>query len=172
MSERNSVEYENMNSVLNYVSKEYEKWQEKYEIPYEDEFNIKLLLQLRFDILHTKPELTKTKIDLIEMAQRIQSRLRLKEKTKTYNIMYVDYLYNTKPHLRKVIVYLNNKVYFLIGKYNKTMNDFADVIKSLAVKEKSTIYMDNRGYGRSLYDILCNYDNLIVKEIKYINIQI
>jgi len=88
-----------MEPVINYINKEYKIWEEKYQIPYEDEFNIKLLLQLRYDILHTKPELTKTKIDLIEMAQRIQSRLRLKEKQKTPNYNYTIMVIGDKLQL-------------------------------------------------------------------------
>lgn len=95
MSERverdNSLQYENLGTVMDYIYKEYKKWEEKYIIPEEEEFNVKLLLQLRFDILTTKPEHTKTKFDLIEMAGRIQSRLRLKEKPKRdFSVSIID----------------------------------------------------------------------------------
>ena len=84
MSE-NNLNYENPSSMKDYVDNQYKEWQEKYDIPYEDEFNVKLLLQLRYDILTTKPEYTKTKLELIAMANSIQSRLRLKENSKDTN---------------------------------------------------------------------------------------
>jgi hypothetical protein len=99
MSE-NSLQYDKIITIDSYVEREYKKWEELYVISYEEEYNIKLLLQLRYEIFHTKPEHTKTKLDLIEMAQRIQSRLKLHKRqpedkdNKNFSLLIVSNVYN------------------------------------------------------------------------------
>lgn len=171
MSE-NDVKYETYDKIhmAEYVNTEYQKWQEKYDILYEDEFNIRLLLQLRYDILTTKPEHTKTKLELIEMVNKIQSRLRLKSKIYQHNnIIYVDYIHTQGNEPDKVIIYNKNKMIILQNKDYK-IQDYANVIMNMREEnEFFTVYIDTTGYGLALYDALYGRPAMDVRQLSIQN---
>jgi len=165
MSE-NNVQYDNFPSVNKYVEEQFKQWQEIYDISYEDVFNVKLLLQLRYDILHTKPEYTKTKLELIEMSNRIQSRLRLKPVNNQYEtILYVDFIYGEGNKSDKVIVYKKEKMY-IIQNENYKIQDYANIITNMRNENETfTIFIDTHGFGQSLYDALYEKPAIDVRRV-------
>lgn len=132
MSE-NSIQYENLENVSDYVEKNYKIWEEAFYIPYEEEFNIKLLLQLRYDILTTKPEYTRTKFDLIEMSNRIQSRLKLKSKQKEEKSKH-------------------NYIILIIGNIHQ-LDLFIKLIEMIANKDEYKQYNERKCNGTPIYEI-------------------
>jgi len=158
--------YDDLVAVWDYVNKHYEKWEELYEIPFDKQFDVFLLLQLRYDIIRTKPEHTKTKLDLIKMATEIQKSLKLKRKKQKENIIYIDCFRGDKNNLIKVNVYANDKLYVLLCKGFK-IEDYALPIRNLITKkENAIIYIDTHGIGIGLYDELMKYDDLVVKQLE------
>jgi hypothetical protein len=62
------------------VEREFSEWKEKYEIPFNQEFNVKMLLNLREAIDETPNEHIRNKRDLIHTAMDIEQRLHLTSK--------------------------------------------------------------------------------------------
>lgn len=167
MSE-NDVSYDQIAPVMEYVEKEYKKWEEQYDIPFEDEFNIRLLFQLRYDILHTKPEHTKTKKELIEAAHRIQQCLRIKPKinNKEKIVAYTDVHILPGTNHVKVTIYCRDIIYTL-NDPDLSMIDYAVAIKNIFKDDDYVIfYIDTHGFGKALYDILKAEKGFDVRELK------
>lgn len=61
-----------------YVESEYKKWEEKFEIPFELDFEIKALFELQHQFINTPDEHIKTKTDLINVIGRLKRDLNLK----------------------------------------------------------------------------------------------
>ena len=120
-------------SMIEYVNGEYEKWQEIYEIPFKDEFNVRLLLQVRWDILHTQPEHTKTKLDLIRMAEDLRRSMRIEKKPQLiHKIMYVDILRTEGDKPIRMVIYYDDKMTILQYKDFK-IDDYANMIDRKSV---------------------------------------
>lgn len=81
-----------------WVESEFKKWEEEFIVPFELEFNVKALLDMRYLFLTTPSEHTRTKIDLLRAMEHLQDSFmgRLKKKTK----------YEMKP---EVLIAVNNK---------------------------------------------------------------
>ena len=67
-----------MLSRSEWVESEFKKWQERYSIPFEMEFNVKALLDLQWQFNNTEDGHVKTKADLIQAISRLQRDLHLK----------------------------------------------------------------------------------------------
>lgn len=65
-----------------YVAREFEKWSERYEISFEQEFLIKSLIDLQRQFIETPDDHVRTRQDVLNMIIQIQSRLRLENKAK------------------------------------------------------------------------------------------
>jgi hypothetical protein len=63
-----------------YIESEYKKWEEKFEIPFEKEFDVRALLSLQHQFLTLPDEHIKTKADVISTLNKLNERLSLKEK--------------------------------------------------------------------------------------------
>jgi hypothetical protein len=121
------------------VESEFKKWQERYDIPYDEEYNVKLLLQIRDEIDSTPMEHVKTKRDLNDMADRIYYHLRLKprepeepEREYDYTLLIIgnnNQIHNVYQILRLIIddkciknvkngMYTLGQYYFTIELYN------------------------------------------------------
>lgn len=61
-----------------YVESEYKKWKEKFEIPFELEFEVRALFELQHQFINTPDEHIKTKTDLINAIGRLKRDLNLK----------------------------------------------------------------------------------------------
>ena len=72
-----------MKQLSERVQREFEKWQEKYEIPLHEEFQIKTLLQLQeeYDNIQANSNNTKTRDTLLHMIKQLHSSLLLKKKS-------------------------------------------------------------------------------------------
>lgn len=64
-----------------YMESEFKKWQEKFEIPFEKEFDVKALLSLQYQFMVTPDEHIKSKKDLIDAIHRLQYNLKLEPVT-------------------------------------------------------------------------------------------
>lgn len=75
------------------VEREFKEWQERYEIPYTEEFNVKQLLKIREEIEETPTEHVRTRKDLIDMADKLYNHMRfnpkLPEKQYDYKLLIV-----------------------------------------------------------------------------------
>jgi hypothetical protein len=85
---------ENQVSRESYIESEFKKWEETFEIPFEQEFNLKALLALQHQFLTLPDEHIKTKADVMGTISRISKDLNLKRKRKLsdsekYSIMFV-----------------------------------------------------------------------------------
>lgn len=60
-----------------YVESEYEKWKERFKVPYEQEFNVKAMFELQWQYEKTPIEHIKTKRDILESIQRILHGMKL-----------------------------------------------------------------------------------------------
>ena len=58
-----------------YIEENYKLWEKKYDIKFEDEFNVKLLLGLRYDILNTPVQHVLQKQGLLSMLNNIRCNL-------------------------------------------------------------------------------------------------
>lgn len=168
MSE-NSIQYnlDDKKSVSEYVNTEYQKWQEIYDIPLECEFNVRLLLQVRWDILHTQPEHTKTKLDLIKIAEDLQKSLTLKRKNQVKEkIMYIDVSRSESNQPIKIIIYHDDKITIFQHK-DYEMDDYVKEIQNMCKdNETATIYVDTNGIGMMIYNYLLGRRGINVQKIK------
>lgn len=64
-----------------YIEKELEKWKQYYNIPFENEFDVRALLSLQYDFMSLPDDYVKSKKDLIEAMSRIKRDLYLKPKS-------------------------------------------------------------------------------------------
>ena len=64
-----------------YIESEYKKWEERFEIPFEKEFDVRALLSLQHQFLTLPEEHVKTKADVILTINKLTERLDLKRKT-------------------------------------------------------------------------------------------
>jgi CRISPR/Cas system-associated protein Cas7 (RAMP superfamily) len=89
---KNTIEEqsERVSKRVEWVESEYKKWEERFEIPFEQEFNIKALLGLRHQFTATQDDHVKTKMDLLWSMQKIESHLNLKPKKKNKYIETVE----------------------------------------------------------------------------------
>ncbi|MFK3936526.1 hypothetical protein ACI2JA_03290 [Alkalihalobacillus sp. NPDC078783] len=65
------------------VESEYKKWEERFVIPFDKEFTVKTLIDLQDQFNNVPLNHTKEKMDLLQMIQRLQSNVNLKEKSKS-----------------------------------------------------------------------------------------
>lgn len=72
----------NLASRESYIESEYKKWEERFEIPFQQEFNVKALLSLQHQFLSLPEDHTKAKADVIKTINDLQRNLDLKPKRK------------------------------------------------------------------------------------------
>jgi hypothetical protein len=70
----------NLASRESFIESEYKKWEDKFEIPFEKEFDVRALLSLQHQFLSLPDEHVKTKADIIITISRLTERLNLKKK--------------------------------------------------------------------------------------------
>lgn len=63
-----------------YIEREFSKWQNNYEIGFEQEFDIKALLNLQYQFMITPNEHTKAQGDIIHTINQIRRNMNLKTK--------------------------------------------------------------------------------------------
>lgn len=156
------------------VNKEYKKWAERYEIPLDREFDVKALLQLQdeYNCFQYQPDKTKTRIDLMCMIERLERNLNLQHRT-TGN-MYVDY----DRENQRVTVYYNDMITgYKISNEDKingngyvtemSMYSCSKKIRDIANYYKKVVYIDNKGCGMVLFDLLCKYEDITVKPLVF-----
>jgi hypothetical protein len=85
-----------------YVDENLELWKEKYNIPLDQEFNLKALFGLQYDFMATPSEHVKAKKDLIEAMQLIQRNLNLTPKKKLEKLKKLIIVVNNSSHLKEV----------------------------------------------------------------------
>lgn len=157
-----------MKQLSERVQREFEKWQEKYEIPLHEEFQIKTLLQLQeeYDNIQANSNNTKTRDTLLHMIKQLHSSLLLKKKSE--NIMYVDVSHNfSKNKTIKISIYINGEIYTIENESKELrFKDYTSIISSIANTHKAIIYIDVNGFGIGLYEELEKLKDVIVKKLK------
>lgn len=68
-----------------YIESEYKKWEEKFEIPFEVEFNVKALLSLQHQFMNLPDDHVKAKAEIMRTISDIQRTLNLKRKANLEN---------------------------------------------------------------------------------------
>jgi hypothetical protein len=74
-----------MNKRSEYVEREFQKWSEIYEIPFDQEFEVKALLELQGQYNEIPDKHIRTKTDILNAIHGIKGRLRLKKKVNLSN---------------------------------------------------------------------------------------
>lgn len=75
----------NLASRESYIESEYKKWEERFEIPFQQEFNVKALLSLQYQFMSLPEDHTKAKADVIKTISDLNRNLNLKPKRKLSN---------------------------------------------------------------------------------------
>lgn len=78
-----------------FIEREYKSWKERFEAPYEQEFNVKAMFELQWQYSKTPSDHIKTKRDILETIQRILEGMKLKPN------------YNTVEH-RELLIFAKN----------------------------------------------------------------
>jgi uncharacterized protein YfbU (UPF0304 family) len=92
----------NQASRVSYIEREYKKWEEKFEIPFELEFNVKALLSLQHQFMELPEEHVKTKADVMSTITRLQRDLNLKPKRKLQDNEKREYLFIVENAIQKL----------------------------------------------------------------------
>ena len=79
IDDRNSIQKE-LNKEK-YISNELNKWEEKFIIPFEQEFEVAALIGLQYQYNSTQDDHIKTKTDIIQAMSKLKSDLNLKRRT-------------------------------------------------------------------------------------------
>jgi hypothetical protein len=61
------------------IEREYKKWEEKYEIPFEQEFEVRTIIELQDEFRSVPEDHTKRRSEIINMITHLKGRIRLKE---------------------------------------------------------------------------------------------
>lgn len=94
-----------------WVESEFKKWKERYEIPFEKEFNVKALLELKYQYYNTDDNHVKTKADLIHTIVKLQNDLNLKMKRKaSENPVKLLFVANNSQQARSLFEFLINVI--------------------------------------------------------------
>lgn len=72
--------YINNEKKQSYIINRIQEYREKYDIPFDQEFNLEYMLAIEYDLKHVFDDHTRTKIDLTKIYHDFQSRLRIEEK--------------------------------------------------------------------------------------------
>lgn len=140
-----------------YVESEFAKWNNEYDIPFEQVFDVKAILDLEHQYLSTPDDHVKTKSDIVHTMQRLKSGLRLKCKNNAYMISIDPYnrLGLSQVDLSLHVLNLTNGE--LKNEYINGV-DYADVSHKLVQKIKNVkpikILCDKAGKGATLFDVL------------------
>lgn len=179
-----------MDSFKERVQREFEIWKEKYDIPYNMEFQVMALVRLQEEYKETLigSNTTRTRETLLSMINNIHKSLHLKEK-ETENIkktvpIYIDFSrvqVDLKEKISgvknvsmgictgKIIIYIGNAI-FTLDK-NNLIRDYAFEIKNIinTYEEMSGLkviaYVDTYSFGKVLFDELSNC-GVLVEELK------
>ena len=164
-----------MNNLSERVQREFNEWKERYDIPYNMEFQVKTLLKLQeeYETVEIGSNTTKTRETLLHMIQDLQGRMNLNEKNENaFKAIYVDYFKNDANGISKVekaVVYCDNFIYNLQGEKYKSIKDYAYIIHKIALSKRAIVYIDVRGMGMALYDELKEFKNIVVNELHHLN---
>jgi hypothetical protein len=71
-----------METKREYIERELKAWKEQFEIPFEDEYKVKILHDLRYTYENTPDDHVKTKADIIHAIQNLARNLKLKPRQK------------------------------------------------------------------------------------------
>lgn len=77
-----------------YIESELAKWKEKYEIGFQDEFDLKAMLELQYQFTITPPEHVKTLGDIIHTKNQIMRNLNLKPAVSKENFEVLVFVNN------------------------------------------------------------------------------
>lgn len=87
----------------------------------------------------------------------------------TLKPMYIDCVRTDNGNLAyKVLIYVDNKLTILeYSQYKKPMSlkSYAKIIRDMALDKKCIIYIDVRGYGLSMYDLLVEFGDLNINKL-------
>lgn len=85
----------NLVSRESYIESEYGKWEEKFTIPFEQEFNVKALLSLQHQFLTLPDDHVKAKSDIMSTILRISRDLNLKRRVRLQDSEKISLLFVT-----------------------------------------------------------------------------
>jgi hypothetical protein len=147
-----------MSSRHEYVEREFKKWSEEYVIPFDQEFEVKALLDLQWQFANTADDYIKSKTDIIVAIQRLKQGLKLKSRKKS-NIFYINVFTGANEDLLdRIWLYKMNLSEGKIEKHYFWKKDLEDEIREITmlVKEErpSQIIIDKTGKGLVVFDKL------------------
>jgi len=157
-----------MKELSERVQREFNAWKEKYEIPYNMEFQVKTLLKLQeeYDEVEIGSNTTRTRETLLHMIDEAQRHLYIKEKPSPNKIMYIDVLVAERTKPLKIVIYHENNM-TILHYDNFSMKDYASFIVNMIGKDEiATIYIDTTSLGRALYDELIDVKGIELRELK------
>jgi hypothetical protein len=131
-----------------YIDENLELWKENYNIPLDQEFNLKALFGLQYDFMTTPSEHVKAKKDLIEAMQLIQKNLNLTKKKKLSDNEKVNLLIvvENEAQLQSVSELIELMLGSSIEKYYKykTYTSFVNDSVKVDIYTKSTSLLGKR----------------------------
>jgi len=133
------------------VEREFKEWQEKYEIPFNQEFQVKTLLKLQeeYDGIECGSNTTKTREVLLHMIQDLSTRLNISPKIRTRDKLYVDvFILDGKS---KCYIYYKDKLCIIA---DKNIEETAGIINRIIHQEGCEVYTDGLGVTYGLIDEL------------------
>ena len=71
-----------MKKYSDYVENKFKEWNEKFDVPYGCEFQLKTMFELEEQFMEQSKEDIKTKQDILRMIQDLHTRMSIKLKTK------------------------------------------------------------------------------------------
>jgi hypothetical protein len=85
-----------------YIESEYKKWEEKFEIRFQDEFNLKAMIELQYQFEITPKEHIKTIGDIVHTKNQIMKNLNLKPKVRLSDSQKREYLFIAESTTQKM----------------------------------------------------------------------
>lgn len=98
-----------------FIESEYKKWEERYEINFEQEFDLKAMIELQYQFEITPKEHIKTIGDIVHTKNQIMKNLNLKKKPfkkkdgSKYKILLLSDNIDSRDHLSDLFKLLLNK---------------------------------------------------------------
>lgn len=138
------------------VEKEFKVWQEKYDIPYKTEFQVKTLLKLQeeYDTIKADSSNTRTRETLLKMIEGLQMRLSLTSKEKNKYSMFID-VGKSESNSWNVLCFVEGRRTKLYDTFS-TIDTLCNSISKYAVNNNLTVCIDDCVYERLIYENLIN----------------
>lgn len=148
------------------------EWKKEYYIPLADEFDVIELIKLEFeyeDLTDKSKDHVKTRRELLDMRDKLKSRLRLNTEPPKIKNMYVEIIPSPADTLDKMIIYIGGKLINTTAR--KNIQETALHVRRISASEGvDNIYIkDMYGCGKSLADELMKIEICAnpLKEVAY-----